>query len=292
MYDHVPRRVRFEDLCAALAEGRSALDVLPAEVSAVLADAPHPLALADFAGRDSVAAAMAWLAEHEVGTLLPVGDVVPTRYGDWSVYEDNWLRMRDHIRRRHPAVLVAPWFVLEDVDFWRLLNGRYLNELIRAFGFFTPCLGCHLHFYAMRAVLGQALGASVLLSGEKELHGRKRKANQSAPAVEGYAAFSAAHGVDHHFPIHAIRTDAEIETLLGDGWREGERQLQCVMSGNDQGLDGAPTMSAEQIRAYMFEFAVPLATRIVALRRDGVGPADLQRSIDDEARALLSSRLP
>lgn len=292
MFDHVPRRVRFEDLCAALAEGRSALDVLPAQVSAVLVDAPRPLVLADFAGRDSVAAAMAWLAEHEVGTLLPVGDVVPTRYGDWSTYEANWLQMRDHIRTRHPAVLVAPWFVLEDVDFWRLLNGRYLNELVRAFGFFTPCLGCHLHFYAMRAVLGQALGGSVLLSGEKELHGKKRKANQTNAAVEGYAAFSAAHGVDHRFPIHALRTEPEIESLLGDGWREGERQLHCVMSGNDQGLDGAPTMSEGQIRAYMLEFAVPLASRIVALRREGIAPGELQRRIDDEARGLLSVRRP
>ncbi len=82
MFDHVPRRVRFEDLCATLARDGNVVGALPDDVAAALTDAPKPLVLTDFAGRDSVAAAMAWLAERRVGTLLPVGDVVPTRYGD------------------------------------------------------------------------------------------------------------------------------------------------------------------------------------------------------------------
>lgn len=290
MYDHVPRRVSFEELCRVISDGRSALEALPREVADVLKSAPKPLVLADFAGRDSVAAAMAWLADNEVGTILPVGDVVPTRYGDWSVYQENWLRMRDQIHARHPEVLVAPWFVLEDVDAWRLLNGRYLNEIVRAFGFFTPCLGCHLHFYAMRAVIGEAIGAKILLSGEKELHGKKRKANQTNEAIEAYASFSRAHGVDQRFPIHQVRSEAEINRLLADGWREGERQLQCVMSGNDQGFDGSPVMTSDQIRSYMQDFAVPIATRIIELRRAGVSGDELQRRIDLTAGSLLSGR--
>jgi hypothetical protein len=288
MSTSVPRRVRFEDLCDALASHGSVLDVLPEDVSAALREAPAPLVMADFAGRDSVAAVMAWLEENEVGTVLPVADVVPTRYGDWSVYEDNWARMRDQVRRRFPSVLVAPWFVLEDVDMWRLLNGRYTGALVKAFGFFTPCLGCHLHFYAMRGVLANALGAVVLLSGEKEFHGRKRKANQTPEAVAAYAALSRDQGVDHRFPIHHVTAEAEMGRLLGDGWREGERQLSCVMSGNDQGLDGEPVMSAGQIKRYMSEFAVPVAALIVELRRAGVRGGDVQRQVDERVRALLA----
>lgn len=287
MYDHVPRRVTFESLCAATGAG-AAQDALPPEVRSFLATAPRPFALTDFAGRDSVAAAMAWLEHNEVGTLVPAGDVVPTRFGDWSVYEENWRSMRDQVARRHPRVAFAPWFVLEDVDAWRLLNGRYLNELIAAFGFFTPCLGCHLHFYMMRAVLAHAIGAEVLISGEKELHGRKRKANQTDEAVAAYGRFSAAHGVRQVFPVQKVTTEEEMARLLGDGWREGERQLQCVMSGNDQGLDGRLRMTPEQIAAYMDRFAVPLATRLVQLRREGVSGAELQREVDETVKHLLS----
>ena len=291
MYDHVPRLVRFEEVCAALADGRDPLSVLPAEVATVLREAPSPRVLTDFAGRDSVAAAMAWMEAHEVGTLIPVGDVVPTRYGEWSVYEDNWRAMRDQVASRFPRVVMAPWFVLEDVDAWRFLNGRYLNELVRSFGFFTPCLGCHLHFYAMRAVLAKALTAQALISGEKEWHGRrKRKANQTPEAVAAYQRFSEEHGVAHHFPIHQVADEAEMERLLGDGWREGERQLHCVMSGNDQGFDGNPVMSPSQIAAYMNDFAVPLAARIVALREQMVGGADLHLEVDADARRLLAQR--
>ncbi len=287
MHDHVPRLVRFEDLCAAVGAG-DGLAALPPDVAEAVRHARTPLILTDFAGRDSVAAAMAWMETHEVGTLLPVGDLVPTRFGDWSVYESNWRSMRDQVARRFPEVSIAPWFVMEDVDAWRLLNGRYINELIANFGFFTPCLGCHLHFYMMRAVLAQVVGATALVSGEKELHRNgKRKANQTQQAVDAYARFSDAHRVDQHFPIHKVTSEDEMARLLGDGWQEGERQLPCVNSGNDRGLDGQLRMSPEQIEAYMEGFAVPLATRMVEFRKQGLSGADLQARVDDVVRGLL-----
>lgn len=291
MFDHVPRRVTFEDLCVAVAAG-DPLRALPEEVAVGLRGAKRPLALTDFAGRDSVAAAMAWLECHPVGTLVPVGDVVPTRFGEWAVYEDNWKSMRDQVGRRHPGVSFAPWFVMEDVDAWRLLNARYINELIAAFGFFTPCLGCHLHFYMMRAVLAHALGAEVLISGEKELHGRKRKANQTDEAVAAYRGFSERHGVHHEFPIQKVTTEAEMGRLLGDGWREGERQLACVMSGNDQGFDGNLVMKPGQIQEYMERFAVPLATHLVEFRRAGLSGSELHRRADEVVRGLLTREEP
>jgi hypothetical protein len=234
---------------------------------------------------------MAWMEQHEVGTLLPVGDLVPTRFGDWEVYESNWRSMRDQVARRFPQVVVAPWFVMEDVDAWRFLNGRYINELIGAFGFFTPCLGCHLHFYMMRTVLAEVVGAEVLISGEKELHrGGKRKANQTVEAVESYARFSRTHGVEQRFPIHQNTSEEEMARLLGDGWQEGERQLPCVMSGNDRGLDGQLRMTRDQIRAYMEGFAVPLATRLVELRRQGLSGEALQHQVDACVAELLGDR--
>ena len=289
MYEHIPRRVSFESLCRTLAEGPSALEVLPEEVASALESAPQPLAIMDFAGRDSVAAAVAWLSENSVGTVLPVGDVVPTRFGDWSVYDDNWTRLRDELARRFPSVLLAPWFVLEDGVAWRYLNARYISELVRLFGFYSPCLGCHLHFYAMRAVLAKAVGATVLVSGEKELHGRKRKANQTHEAVDGYRALSKEYGIDHRFPVHHVTSEEEILRLVGDAWREGERELKCAMSGNDQSTDGTLLISREQIRAFMHGFAVPMAIRIVEARKQCLGNGDFVRHIDAEASALLQA---
>lgn len=279
------RLLQFEVLCGALG-GRLA-EVLPEDVAVALDGAPEPLVLTDFAGRDSVAAAIAWLRENEAGTLIPVADVVPTRYGDWGVYDDNWARMQAHVARRFPSVRVTPWFALDDVEFWRMLNGRFSNELARVFGFFTPCLGCHLHFYAMRAVLAEALGAKVLISGEKELHGRRRKANQTTEAVVAYERFSRSQGLDQRFPIHQVRTEAEMADLLGDDWQEGDRQLRCVMSGNDTGADGRPLFEPSQIVSYMERFAAPLASRILELRRAGVSGSAFTAAVEARARELL-----
>lgn len=287
-YQQVPRCVSFLELCHAVTQQGDANSVLPKVVADALVDAPRPFVLTDFAGRDSVAAAMAWLREHEVGTLIPVADVVPTRFGDWGVYEDNWVRMVEHIQREHPDVHVAPWFCLEDVEFWSALNGRFSNQLARAFGFFTPCLGCHLHFYAMRTVLAEVLDARVLLSGEKELHGERRKANQTSEAVAAYRQFSNAHGVQQHFPIHQIRDEKSMLTLLGHEWREGDRQLRCVMSGNDRGFDGKPLFSPAQITDYMEHFANPMATHIVALRRSGLQGRDFAAAVNEYADQLLA----
>ena len=288
MFDHVPRLVRFQDLCAAAAigDGRAAL---PHDVRRALDAAPTPVVLTDFAGRDSVAAAIAWLERHEVGTLVPVADLVPTRFGDWRVYEDNWHNLRARVADEFPAVRLTPWFVFEDVSAWKLLNGRYLDVLSQRFGFFTPCLGCHLHFYMMRAVLAEVVGASTLVSGEKELHGTRRKANQTREAVAAYAAFSAEHGVHQHFPIHQVTSEKEMQRLLGDDWKEGARQLRCVHSGNDRSLDGSLRFTPDQIRAYMHQFALPVAHHLVALRQAGVtGPA-LERAVDDHVQELLGS---
>lgn len=288
MYEHVPRKVRFTDLCAAWIDDQSVLAVLPSEVTECLKDAPSPRVLTDFAGRDSVAAAMRWLEDNEVGTLIPVGDVVPTRYGDWSVYQDNWQRMKTLLAHRAPNVLLAPWFVLEDIDIWRTLSGRYASAAIQKFGFHTPCLGCHLHFYVMRIVLAEALNASTLLSGEKELHGSRRKANQTEEAVQGYAALSSSTSLNHVFPIHKLRTEEEMRQLLPDGWQEGDRQLRCVMSGNDRDVNGELAISSEQVAAYMQEFAVPMARHVLSLRREGASPGEVQRSTDATAAQLLS----
>lgn len=287
-YEHVPRCVSFVALCDAVTQHRDVLSVLPSVVAEYLAEASRPFVLTDFAGRDSVAAAMAWLREHEVGTLIPVADVVPTRYGDWGVYEDNWRHMVEHIQRQHAHVHVAPWFCLEDVQFWSVLNGRFSNQLARAFGFFTPCLGCHLHFYAMRTVLAEALEAQVLISGEKELHGRRRKANQTTEAVAAYRRFSSAHGLQQHFPIHQVRDEAQMLSLLGHEWPEGERQLRCVMSGNDRDVDGTPLFSSEQISGYMEHFANPMATYVLTLRRSGLRGKDFTAAVDKYARQLLT----
>ena len=287
MNNHVPRQVSFECLCAAVSRG-DGLSALPQDVVRALQHAPGPLVLTDFAGRDSVAAAMAWMEDHPGGTLLPVGDLVPARYGDWSVYESNWRSLRDQVASRFPKVLVAPWFVMADEASWHILAERHRDALTARFGFFTPCLGCHLHFYMMRAVLAHVVGAQVLVSGEKELHrNNRRKANQTREAVESYTAFSRHHGVDHQFPIHKVSAEEEMERLLGEGWREGERQLPCTASGNDRGPDGRLTMTPGQIRSFMEDFAVPLATTLVELRRTCVTDEALLGRSAETAEVLL-----
>ena len=285
------RLVRFEDLCIATFQG-DGQKALPKVVINALKSAPKPIILTDFAGRDSVAAAMAYLEENPHGTIVPVGDLVPTRFGDWNVYESNWLRLREQVSQRFPEIVVIPWFALQDVDVWRLLNGRYMNALISRFGFFTPCLGCHLHFYMMRTVLTEVLGATVLLSGEKEIHKNgRRKANQTQEAVDAYKYFSNSHGVEQHFPIYKVDSEIEMKRLLGDGWKEGDRQFSCTMSGNDKGLDGKLHITPKQIEAYMKEFAVPVATELLKCRRNNQTGVELHQHIDTFVINLLGSKL-
>jgi hypothetical protein len=228
------------------------------------------VALAEIAGRDSVAAVLAAVEEHPIKSVLPTIAYTGTEFGDWeeAVATSRFVAER---LRGHGITVFDPVF-LGSPRFWWLLCGRYISTLFRRFGFYTPCLGCHLYLHALRIPLARLTGALYIMSGERERHDGRVKVNQVASALDAYAVFVRRYGVELLLPLRSIHSGEEIERIIGQKWKEGGGQLECVLSKNYQDTDGFVPYDEVAIRRFFEEFAFPLAEGVVRAYLEGESP--------------------
>jgi len=284
------RVVSFTSLCSGAVQKLEIHNVVPERMRNQYQDIGNRVLLTDFAGRDSIAACIQILKEEEIDTIIPIGDIVPSRYGGTDSYSHNWNTLAQIVKNNYVGVDLKPWFIVDGQDFWKTLNQRYVQQITGKFGWFTPCIGCHFHFYAMRSVLVEILChyTIILASGEKRLHKNgKRKANQTDAAVKSYGKFSHERGINHRFPIHNFEFEEQISSLVGAEWKEGGSQMSCIHSGNDQDDNGQLKFTEEQISEMMSEYIIPMGTKYIELKMASDSINNFWESLDDYSDELL-----
>ncbi len=248
------------------------------------------VAIAELAGRDSIAAAMKVLEEKDVEMLLPVYTYTGTEYGSFDYLEsaEEWLKGRLGSGRIGNLVLLG------SPKFWHALNGRCVKELIGRYGFYTPCIGCHVYLHASRIPLAKALGVKAIISGERQYHDGREKINQISLAISAYRFLLSRFEVDLLMPLAEIRSTAEIDEMIGTPWDEIGEQPQCVLSGNYRdGMDslhfGPNHFDLDRIVGYLSEFALPVASRATEglLRGEGVDYLRIALEVLEERPRLI-----
>ena len=229
------------------------------------------LAMVEIAGRDSVAAAMEAVNQEGFTDLLPTYAYTGTEYGSWSSVGDAVKRLVERL----PHIRVHPLLVIGSPRFWQALNGRFMSELIAAYGVFSPCIGCHLYLHSVRIPLAVSLGRIPIISGERERHDHAIKINQIGEALSRYEALVAEFGVRLLLPLRHILDGQRIGEILGIPWKEGKEQLGCVLSGNYRGVDGSVDMTGEEAAQYLDGFACPATRKIIAAYTKGQVPDHL-----------------
>ena len=217
------------------------------------------LAIVEMAGRDSVAAAVKAGEEEGFTDLLPTYVYTGAEYGPWSGVEEAVERLSSRL----PKTRVHDLLVFGSPGFWQALNGRFINELIAKFGFFTPCIGCHLYLHSVRIPLALTLGKVPIISGERQRHDGSIKINQVAEALTVYQEMAREFGIRLIFPLRHISEGKRVRNILGFGWEEGKEQLECVLSGNYRRLDGTVSITAGEALKYLEEFAYPLTRKAI-----------------------------
>jgi hypothetical protein len=193
--------------------------------------------IAEISGADSIAAALRFADEHPGRTLVPTYVATGTEFGSFDPIRANVDFLTDELARREapaPHSLVR----LGEPTLWRALNGRPARTLAGLFGAYLPCVGCHLYLRLMRVRLARELGADTVVAGEREHHGDLVKANQLPEVLDAYVDVLAHAGLALALPLRHVADGAEIAALLGERWPGGSPQLECVLSGNERGLDG------------------------------------------------------
>jgi hypothetical protein len=228
------------------------------------------VAIAEIAGRDSVAAVLKATEVHPIKGVLPTIAYTGTEFGDWerAIATSRFLAER---LQGCDVVIFDPVF-LGSPRFWWLLCGRYISTLFGRFGFYTPCLGCHLYLHALRIPLARLTGAPYIISGERERHDSRVKLNQVAPALDVYKEFVGRFGVELLLPLRGIHSGKEIERIIGQQWKEGREQLECVLSKNYHDENGIMSYDEEALRQFFGEFAFPITEGVVRAYLEGKSP--------------------
>lgn len=234
--------------------------MLPAETAERFRAAARA-AVVEIAGRDSVAAAVRAAAEIGYDLFLPTVAYAGTEFGDWRLPFEKIDYLKERLRGVGAGVDVLEPVVVGAPELWRLLCGRYVLAQYRRFGFYTPCIGCHVYLHALRIPLAKMTGCRVVVAGERESHDGVVKLNQIATALDAYVRLLARFDVELSLPLRHVSSAAEIEQLVGAEGRESESQLECVLSGNYRDVDGAVPYDEEAVRRFLDEFALPLAER-------------------------------
>lgn len=229
---------------------------------------PSRAAIVEIAGRDSVAAAIKAVREGSFTDLLPTYVFTGTERGSLKTVEDAVHRLSVQL----PDTRIHNLVIMGSSRFWQALNGRFISELVARFGFYSPCIGCHLYLHSARIPLAALLGGVAIISGERESHDGQRKVNQTAEALETYRAFCSMFGISLVLPLRKVITGEEVEHILGFRWEEGKEQLGCVLSGNYRLLDGGIGPAPGQVARCLDEFIVPCTRQIVSAYLAGTVP--------------------
>lgn len=225
-------------------------------------------AVVEIAGRDSIAAALAACRAMGLEELIPTYAFTGTEWGPWSSVE----RAMNRLRERLPSTRISEIVLLHHEDFWHALNGRFLSELLHRYGFYTPCVGCHLYLHAVRIPLAVKLGGIPIVAGERLSHDGKVKINQTRRALLAYSDLAAAFGIRLLFPLRDVENGKAVQELLGFEWAEGKEQMSCVFSGNYRRIDGTIPVTEDMIESFLRGFALPAAVRIVGEMVEGKRP--------------------
>jgi hypothetical protein len=217
------------------------------------------LAIVEIAGRDSLAAAVKSVEEKAFTDLLPTYVYTGTEHGPWTDVE----KAVERLAGRMPEVRVHDLLVLGSPGFWQALFGRFITELLSRYGFYVPCVGCHLYLHSVRIPLALTLGKIPIIAGERERHNGRIKLNQISEVLNLYQHVANDFGVRLFLPLRHLAEGRRIEEILGFEWQEGKEQLGCVLSGNYRALDGSVDCAPWQVQAYLEEFALPCAKKII-----------------------------
>lgn len=226
------------------------------------------LAIAEIAGRDSVAAAIAAVRQRRFTRLLPTIALTGTETGDRKAP----LRTVDTLARLlGDSCEVLEPVTLTDPTLWAAMNARYAAVIRTRFGTWSPCLACHLYLHLLRVPVSWDAGNAPVIAGERDSHDGRIKLSQLPAGIDASIRVLGYSGVELIAPIR-YASGAEVSELVGSGWAQGGGQLDCVLSGNYMDFDGSARHDEEAYEGYLAGFFEPVGRAIIdAWRAERLG---------------------
>ncbi|MGB9715842.1 MAG: hypothetical protein ACPL1G_05500 [Thermodesulfovibrionales bacterium] len=217
-------------------------------------------AIAEIAGRDSIAAVISAYEMRTLEGILPTIAYTGTEYGNWDLPFEGIYILKEKIG--HKVKIYSP-IILGSPRFWWTLCGRYSVHFFKKFGFYSQCIGCHLYFHVIRVPLSKKLKCKLIIGGERESHNGRIKINQIKTAIDAYTDFLKRFEIELFLPLRNIKSGERVESIIGQRWNEGEQQLNCVLNKNYQEMNGSVSIDTMAIQRFFDEFAFEAAEKFI-----------------------------
>ena len=245
-------------------------------IEGVLSKCNENTIIGEFSGRDSVAAIIKEMKNDTAIDILPIASFATTEYGDPSSLVENYNKLIEMMGNKKIHNLIY----YSNPEIWRILNGRYISLLVEKYGFYNPCIGCHMYFHLLKIPYGIKFGKKVI-SGERELHETKVKVNQLGICLDAYIDVMKEFGIDLIMPIRYAEKSKEIESLIEWEWKEGKNHPECSLSGNYRDLKGKAMYDEKKLEKYIEEFLKPVSILIGRYLVGDINFNDLNRKVED-----------
>ena len=214
--------------------------------------------IGEIAGRDSIVAILKAQELRQFSFLLPSIVYTGTEYGDPEILIKRLDFVKKELAKRdahtfEPVIHGSP-------KLWMQLCANSVEISIERWGFYTPCIACHLYLHIMRALLAIKLKISRIVTGERSSHEGVIKLNQLPYVLESFKDFFASYGIELMQPLKNIASNEEIAKIAGSEEGKNLEQLGCVMSGNYKDLSKIRELPIEE---YLHAELLPKAKEII-----------------------------
>lgn len=248
--------MELRDVYRAIAKGEDILCVFPSVLAEELSGVKN-IAIAEISGRDSIAAALKFIMDGGGDDILPVADDIPPQYGDFNEAFSPvfWLRKKaeEYGARVHSLIFI------KEHELYKTLVAKYMREVISHYGFYTPCIPCHMYFHTIRAPLVKALGGSKIIGGERDSHDGRIKPSQIPMAIDYYKKAVRELGSRLVLPLRHIVNTKEIISFT----YEEDTQLSCMFKELHGDLSQSIMQNTGKLRRFLEEFVMPINLKLI-----------------------------
>ncbi|MCX7832355.1 MAG: hypothetical protein N2440_05610 [Actinobacteria bacterium] len=209
----------------------------------------------EVAGRDSIASLSRFLyGKQDFEFVLISAAFSPTEFGDLNAIQKAMLIAENIARLKGLKVYFAAF---KSVSLWSEIVSADALQVSINYGFYSPCIGCHMYLHLLRARAASILGVKDIVSGERIYHKGKIKINQSPQALDAYQEVFSSKGFALHFPLKELDDEDTILSLLPVRWEEGKEQLICYFTGSSKIDITQEKFISNKLNNYLKEYLIP-----------------------------------
>ncbi len=218
--------------------------------------------IAEISGKDSVAAVHKFIQEAKVDKIIPTIVKIGTEYGDNCSFLNSVSYLKECAKEYN--IIFGETVLLHDEKLWNSICIKPQYKLQKKFGFFTPCIMCHLFAHLLRIPILLKYKGYGIITGERFSHEGKLKVNQHPLTIKCFNSLFNKYKISLIQPLINIAdtniVDKEIEdyALLSH-----VNDVKCILSDNLEDFSLLTDDNLFQLQEYLDKYIYPIGDYIL-----------------------------